>query len=786
MDFDSPMFLASDQGSSKKRVAIESIPNATRPGCKITLEDAHQFWRDGNLGYKLHAGQLSIRKVIREMSDPLIDQFVLLCGRRFGKSTLGVTLALEDCLKNDQVNVYIIGPSIEQTRGIVSQHIEKIAADAPDGLIRELKTELMWQVGTSRLIVSGFKSRTGDRTRGFSAYNIYIEETREFDPDDYERVMTGVLEPMLATSDSAKVIHLTTPPDDPEHPFVTLTVEKARSQGVLFERTIFDNPIFTPEWRDQIIQRAGGLHSPQCQREWLAKIVRDKRKVIIPTFDKTRHAVEFQIPVEARWITMLDNGGTIDKTVAIIAAYNHLTDDLHCVAEVVFPPNTPTKEKLEQIEYAERLYCSHFPPYRVGDVTGELRADLASEHKFTLDTPIKANRDMGIQEVIDGFSNDRITVHPRCDFLTKSLQSARLAKSGDFERTEVYGHADAIAALIYGYRSRHKAAINSFGQRMFADYESKVDHKKSFVGFIDQHLLTPACIVAISEQGKLLLFKGYKGPREHRLSFLKEALQNLRSPEVAILSGSLDVATIAEIEIFLGKMVSGIKRIEAASARSMLFEALQSCTIDTGSCTDLTSPIMQFKASPDIKSEQIDALSLSMCLYYAHERRQRYLKTGFLLKPEVAKTYRKQPPSTVCLGIYLEETSGTFYCAMKWPLSGLDILWVDAFQTPHISALMDYIITQGYSVAKVVCSSQTIDSIQLEIRRVLSTSIAPIERDPSTKEIVSSYLSGREYFSDNPNLSEVKEEVLLYPDSSGSSGYLIAGHYVNKIMPSAH
>ena len=106
----------------------------------LQLQIKHTLWQRGDLSWKLHLNQKIIYEQLREID---AREAVVTCARRFGKSYMAVVMAIEDCLQNPGITVRIIGPEIKQTANIVHPLIMKISADAPNGLIQRMKSEVV-------------------------------------------------------------------------------------------------------------------------------------------------------------------------------------------------------------------------------------------------------------------------------------------------------------------------------------------------------------------------------------------------------------------------------------------------------------------------------------------------------------------------------------------------------------------------------------------------------------------------------------------------------------------
>lgn len=412
-------------------------------------EFAWYAWRRGMISYKLWPQQLPIYNAIRELplhSDPV----VVLCARQFGKSVLGALLAIEDCLRNSEVAVMVVGPTIEQTTAIVNQSMQVISRDAPPGLIRPSKAESKWYVDDSELIIGGFDVRMASRKRGRRLHRIYIEEIVDSKPDDYEEALSSDLGPMLTHSDDASMIFLTTLPKIPDHPFITKTIPAARLRGSFYSYTIDDNKALTPEKYQACVDRAGGRHTIAFRREYLNEIVRDPTVVVVPTFCKPEHVKKFPIPTTTKWMVCVDWGGVRDKTVALLMTHDFFEAKDLVVDELVFDPNTSTNDIVQALRRWEREYEVD---RRVADVPGQISVDLSQTHQYHVSSPEKSDWQSGVNQMVARFAQNTVLVHPRCTFTTLSLESGTLSKNkNDFDRSEALGHCDALAALMYGLR----------------------------------------------------------------------------------------------------------------------------------------------------------------------------------------------------------------------------------------------------------------------------------------------------------------------------------------------
>lgn len=414
-------------------------------------------WSKGELSYKLWDQQLPIYKSIRENQGHLS---VVLCARQFGKSHLGVLMALEDCLRYPDHCILIIGPTLKQTTDIVAPRLKAIAKDAPPGLIRRSKSESKWYIGPvsqeSELVIGGFDVDSGSQ-RGKTVQNIYIEEIVDAAEDKYLESMRSDLGPALTHSDNGKLVFLTTLPKTPDHPFIIDTIVEAEMHDSLYKFTINDNKKLTKEQYDRCVARSGGLHSVDFRREYLCEVVRDDNLVVVPTYDEEKHVGNFEYPLGLNHQVTIDWGGVRDKTVALFHCYDFEHDRDLIYHEYKFEPNTQTGQITGTIKYLMNQ-IKYVKEWRVvADVPGQVRVDLNSMHKFNVTLPPKNDWQAGVNGMVVRFANDKVLIHENCKFLRQSLRSGTFNKhKTDFERTTALGHCDALAALMYAVRSKNQ------------------------------------------------------------------------------------------------------------------------------------------------------------------------------------------------------------------------------------------------------------------------------------------------------------------------------------------
>ena len=415
-----------------------------------------ESWDKGDLSYKLHSAQRLIYDAIRGLPFETREA-VVFCARRFGKSYLGVLMAIEDCIRFPGTIVRTIGPTIKQTTEIIVPLINKVCCDAPSGLIKRTKSEHRWKIGESSLILGGFDSSNVESHRGSESSAIYLEETRDSSAEEYTNAMFDVLKPQLLHS-KGKMVHLTTAPKAMSHPFVTDTIPQAKLNNAFFKYTVYQNPLLDQEQIDSAIRDCGGINTQAFRREYMCELIRDEQTLIAPEFDPSKHVFAPDLPDAAYYNTVVDLGGVRDKTACLLVIYDFFKAKKVLWDERIFDANTPTTEIikgcLEMEANIKRIIPDEkYGPVRWMDAPGQIQVDLYDTHKFEVRLPLKDDWEASINALKVAFAQDKWIVHPRCKHSIENLLSGTFNKNRtDFERSHVFGHNDAIAALMYANR----------------------------------------------------------------------------------------------------------------------------------------------------------------------------------------------------------------------------------------------------------------------------------------------------------------------------------------------
>lgn len=414
-----------------------------------------KLWAKGILSpWMLHSGQLEVYAKFLRLPKH-VRQAVFLISRRWGKSFLGIVIALEFCLRHPGSQVFIAGPSFKHVSQIVLPLFKIVTADAPEGLLKHNKSDYRWHFHNGSTLILGSFDTAIERFRGSFANLIILEESGFAPQDEYDYTIKSVLMPTLLHS-QGKILHLTTPSPILDHPLHIETMPEADLADALFIYDIYTNPLLTIEQIEAEAKTVGGKESIHWQREYLCKLVRDGSLVICPEFDSDIFVKPITLP---RWMNTWvagDFGGVRDKTANYRMGYDFERNKVLVLGERAHPAHTTTAEIVKGLRELEAMTPNFEIKGRWIDAPGQVLTDLRVDHQYLCSLPMKDDFDAGINQMRAAFTRNQVEIDPECRLLITTLRSGTFNKQRtDYSRTEALGHCDAAAALIYGLRHKY-------------------------------------------------------------------------------------------------------------------------------------------------------------------------------------------------------------------------------------------------------------------------------------------------------------------------------------------
>jgi hypothetical protein len=376
--------------------------------------------------------------------------------------------AIEFALQNPGVKIHYLAPTAKMVKKIILPRMSDILRDCPKSLkpVYKINEQVYKFHNGSEIHISGTDSERAENLRGQVSHLIICDEAGFMDKLDY--VVSSILTPLTITT-GGKIILSSTPPISPDHPFKEFA-DQAKLNGNYIKKTIFDNKLLTTEVIERYMREQKGPDSVSWRREFLAEFIIDEKYAVIPEASEehinslTKEVVllpkghdlqphQTALPMFFDAYTVADLGYK-DNTGILFGYWDFLNAQLVIQDELMLKkPNTQIiADAIHQKEVA--LWGEKKPYLRFCD--GDLIAisNLNTMHDLPFSVTRNDNPESAINEVRLFVADSKLIIDPRCKFLLSQIKNATYDSSGKkFSRSEVHGHYDLLAALMYMIRN---------------------------------------------------------------------------------------------------------------------------------------------------------------------------------------------------------------------------------------------------------------------------------------------------------------------------------------------
>lgn len=417
-----------------------------------------EIWRRGEIEeLLLHSGQL----VLNDMFDRLPGGVIVFnISRQFGKTYFAVVKAIATAMKKPGARIRIGAAFESDLTEYIEPAFELAFATCPHRWkprYIQQKKRYVFKNGASIKLIGLDKKPNG--LRGNTIDLIIIDEAGFVRRLEY--LYSSVMVPLTTHRPDARILLMSTPPESPDHEFWGF-VDRAKLDGSYAEFTIDQNPMLTPDDVRRLEEKMGGRHTSAFRREYLCERIIEAERAIVPEWKPEFGAVFQRDELYRFWAKYeaLDIGVQLDKTVCLFAYYNFRESRLYVEDELDISGSTTTTDLIEKelLEKQEKIPGTPYTiPYRrIADNSHPLLLnDLATRPaNIVFAATDKAKIHEMVGEVRVWTRLGRIRVHPRCKQLLGCLSSGIWNNQRtEFERSKVYGHYDALAALVYLVRN---------------------------------------------------------------------------------------------------------------------------------------------------------------------------------------------------------------------------------------------------------------------------------------------------------------------------------------------
>jgi PBSX family phage terminase large subunit len=412
-------------------------------------------WLTADLSYLLHDGQIKIEQTLKQSPHQLQ---VVLCARGFGKTYWGATLAVSQALKKPKSRIKIATEFQTDLESLILPNFEAVLQDCPDDL------RPIWKSSKSKFIFPNNSEisligldRKPNGLRGQHGIDLIILEEAGF-ITKLESIYRSVIVPITTHRPNCKIVLISTPPESLDHYFWSF-VDRAEQSGSLSTFTIDENPMLTPKDIARLEEEMGGRESTQFQREYLCMRVAEQSRMVVPEFSEN-NIQDYPRPSYFEYLLKshaLDSG-VRDLTVGLWAYYDFLNAKVIVEDEIVlkgkevltqniFDQTISTEQSLKYSKVTRHADNNNLILIQDLNYLGATRAMHWSPTR-------KDAVEASVNLVRTWLSQGRVVINPRCKHLIGTLKTALWNKTRtDFHRSEVYGHADAVMALVYLLRN---------------------------------------------------------------------------------------------------------------------------------------------------------------------------------------------------------------------------------------------------------------------------------------------------------------------------------------------
>lgn len=433
-----------------------------------------ELWHRGRAGTAILS---PAQKKIRAVYDAKKDKTVSIeCSRQLGKTFFGCYLADETARNNPNAQIRLATAFEVDIETIIVPNFKNVLATCPEAIqpkyISQKKT---YRYANGSVITLVGLDKNPDKMRGSRLRLNIIEEAGFVDSETLKYVLESVVFPAQLREPEARTILISTPPPEGQDHYFCELSDRLELVGSYIKLTIDESGL--PQSQiDDLAKSVGGRQSITFRRECLCERIVDTEKAIVPEFKEDAHVGTYTTPAYRKYLVEyagLDSG-VRDKTVMVYGYYDFPKAKLVIEREAYMQGAEVTTANIfaaaDRIE-KERNYSNI---HRFADNDNLILVqDLSSLGKHWSPTD-KDSLEAMVNELRLWFGRGAIQIDPSCRLLIGTLRSALWNKHRtEFSRTALYGHADALSALMYLVRN-----VNSAHNPIPADYG--VDHDNQF------------------------------------------------------------------------------------------------------------------------------------------------------------------------------------------------------------------------------------------------------------------------------------------------------------------
>jgi hypothetical protein len=392
------------------------------------------------------------------------DSMACILSRKMGKSYMALLLQIEMCNRHEGFIARHMLPSLKQARDVVYPILSEMQTILPKSVlpytINRSDGVIRFRNG-SQIVIGGMQRENIDSSRGPRSDLMVCDEVGFVDNniEDYKYALYSVLLPQLTVSKFALQLYITTPPHDPSHPFLDITLPPVRSSGKHIQYTINDSPFLDEADIDELAVAYGGKNSPDWKREMECEVFADQSRRVTPEFATEKHVVGEVAPSNSHMCYLAADLGLSDNS-AFLGGYFDFDRQKLVITDEITTAGKSLGELSEDFKSIRKALLDKYSynPLHIKatiDVFEIAAHSLRVDHGLNFVRPIKRRVEDSVALLRKWVKEDRIEIHKSCTNTIYELGYGCWSETHnvnkEFERNS-HGHLDHIAALMYMVR----------------------------------------------------------------------------------------------------------------------------------------------------------------------------------------------------------------------------------------------------------------------------------------------------------------------------------------------
>jgi PBSX family phage terminase large subunit len=378
---------------------------------------------------------------------------LLVAGFGSGKTLVGAAEHIKLATLNPKLESLIVVANIPIARKTVIPVMQK--------MLEESKIEYSYHKNNFTFYLPQFKhtifiqsAEYADNLKGSNVTHVWFDELAIMDREAYIQGIARAREPKAYKYPR---VFATTTPEGLNWVYEEFVQKKIEGREIVYGKTL-DNPALPKTYIKQLENR----YTEEQRKMYLGgEFVANREGLVIPEWNEAFRIA--QLPEDPfyeyyqRYVSM--DLGVTDKTAILFGTYYYRTAKLVVEDEIIMQGNEMTTLKIaEYVRHKEeKLWGVHCNVRRYADTNNlMLLQDLSLLHDMTVIGTSKDTLEAMINQARLWVGAGRVLALDKCEELTNSLPLVKWNPNkhrADIQRSQSYGHGDALMALVYMIRN---------------------------------------------------------------------------------------------------------------------------------------------------------------------------------------------------------------------------------------------------------------------------------------------------------------------------------------------